>query len=102
MAEVGIWNAALTDAEVAILALGYSPDQVRPASLVEYWKLIGRNSPETGIKGYDMTLYNAPLVANHPRIIYPCGPQTVYKPTAAAGGLSIPVAMAHYRRRRVA
>lgn len=42
MAEVGIWNAALSDAEVASLAAGMSPLMVRPQSLVGYWPLNGR------------------------------------------------------------
>ncbi|KKK85173.1 hypothetical protein LCGC14_2775960, partial [marine sediment metagenome] len=40
IAEVAIWNIALTDGEVAILALGYSPLFIHPQSLVAYWPLI--------------------------------------------------------------
>lgn len=36
LAEVGIWNVALTDAEMAILATGVSPLRVRPSALVFY------------------------------------------------------------------
>jgi len=50
IAEAAIWNVALTDAEVAILADGFSPLLVRPASLVAYWPLIGRYSPEIDIR----------------------------------------------------
>jgi hypothetical protein len=46
IAEVGIWNAALTAAEVASLAKGMTCDKVRPQSLVFY----------------------APLVPDHPRV----------------------------------
>ena len=76
IAEVGIWNVVLTDAEAAILGKGYSPLLVRPASLIAYWPLIGRTSPEIDIVGgYGMALVNAPTVANHPRIIYPTSQQ---------------------------
>lgn len=69
IAEAAIWSAALTDAEVATLALGVSALMVRPESLVAYWPLIGRYSPEIDIVGgYDMTLVNAPTFATHPRV----------------------------------
>ena len=86
LAEVACWSAVLTDAEVAILAAGYSPLFVRPQSLVAYWPLIGRTSPEIDIVGgYNMTLTNAPTVAAQPRNIYPSNPQV---------GLTIPAASA--------
>jgi len=69
IAEVGLWDVALTDAEVAILALGYSPRFVRPANLVACWPLI-RDDRDI-VDGYNMTPYNAPSIAAHPRIIYP-------------------------------
>jgi hypothetical protein len=40
IAEVGIWNAALTAAEVASLAKGMTCDKVRPESLVFYAPLV--------------------------------------------------------------
>jgi hypothetical protein len=71
VAEVAIWNVALTDDEVAVLGAGYSPLLVRPQSLVAYWPLASRQSPEIDlIGGYNMTLTNAPPVANHPSVIY--------------------------------
>ncbi len=72
VAEAAIWNVALSDAEVAILAAAYSPLFVRPQSLVAYWPLIGRLSPEIDpVGGFDMALTNGPTQADHPRIIYP-------------------------------
>lgn len=41
IAEVAIWNAALTDAEIAALAKGTSPLQVHPANLKGYYPLWG-------------------------------------------------------------
>lgn len=75
LAEVAIWNVALTDAEVSILADGYSPLLIRPESLVGYWPTIGRHSPEIDlVGGNDLTLNSGdsgPVAAAHPRIIYP-------------------------------
>jgi hypothetical protein len=71
IAEVGLWNVALTDDEVAVLAAGYSPLLVRPQSLVAYWPIASRQSPEIDlIGGYNMTLTNSPTIANHPSVLY--------------------------------
>jgi hypothetical protein len=40
LAECALWDAALTDEEVAILALGYSPLLVRPQNLYAYLPLV--------------------------------------------------------------
>jgi len=40
IAVPAIWNAALTDAEVAALAAGTHPTLIRPGSLVEAWPLL--------------------------------------------------------------
>jgi len=103
LAEIALWNTDLTDAEVAILADGFSPLFVRPANLVAYWPLIGRYSPEIDlVGGYGMTLNSGdsgPVAAAHPRIIYPSSPQ-VFAFAAAAAGLSPAVAAYYYRMMR--
>ncbi len=94
IAEVAIWDVALTDAEVAILALGYSPLLIRPQSLVAYWPLIGRTSPEIDIVGgYDMALNNGPTTVAHPRVLYPSRPHILLPSDVA------PPVVAAYRRR---
>ena len=91
IADVAIWNAALTDTEIAILALGYSPLTIRPQSLVSYWPLIGRTSPEIDlVGGYGLTLVNAPTAAAHPRIIYPSNMQSGLTISAAVAGAIMP------------
>lgn len=67
MAEVGIWDAVLTDAEVAALARGVPPWKVRPQSLVAYWPLWGVHDPEIDLSGNgnNLTLYNGPTRADH-------------------------------------
>ena len=87
IAEVAIWNVALTSAEISILASHYSPLFVRPQSLVAYWPIIGRTSPEIDIVGgFNMTLANDPQPTAHPRIIYPSYPQVGlhFTPASAA------------------
>ena len=76
IAEVGLWNVVLDADEIAALAKAVSPLLIRPASLVAYWPLIGRYSPEIDIVGgADMTLVNAPTNGDHCRIFYPPRPQ---------------------------
>lgn len=95
VADAAIWDAALSDAEVASLAAGYAPPLIRPQSLVAYWPLFGNLSPEPDrVGGYDMTLNNAPTKVPHPPVIYP-GPR-IYTPSAAAIA-----AAAEFRRRLI-
>lgn len=83
MAEVGLWSAVLTDAEVASLAKGVSPLQVRPGSLVAYWPLYGRGSTEPEyVNGLGLTV-DGPVAAEHPRAYRPWAPPAVAVPAAA-------------------
>jgi hypothetical protein len=66
IAEVGIWNAALTDAEVASLAKGMTCDQVRPQALAFYAPLVRDLNDQKG--RLTITNNNAATVAPHPRI----------------------------------
>ena len=66
IAEVGIWNVALTAAEIASLAKGVTCDKVRPQSLVFYAPLI-RNLQEI-TANRTLTNNNTATVANHPRV----------------------------------
>jgi len=67
-AEVGIWNAALTAAEIASLAKGMTCDKVRPQSLVFYAPLVRDLIDQK--RGLTITNNNGATVADHPRI-YP-------------------------------
>lgn len=100
IAEAAIWDVALTDAEVAVLAKGYSPLFVRAQSLVAYWPLI-RDEDQDRVGGYDLTAYNTPSIATHPPIIYPAPPSFFIAPAAAAAD-AMPMAMDLYRFRRAA
>lgn len=94
LAEIGIWNVALTAAEMAILGKGYSPLHVQPGNLVVYMPILGNYSPEleyaTGLSpAITGTLTKQP----HPRTIYPYSSQGRRFTTAvaAAGGNQWPV-----------
>jgi hypothetical protein len=66
LAEVGVWSAALTAAEIASLAKGMTCDKVRPQSLVFYAPLVRNLQDVRG--GLTITNNNGATVANHPRV----------------------------------
>jgi hypothetical protein len=66
IAEVGVWNVALTAAEVSSLAKGMTCDKVRPQSLVFYAPLVRELIDQKG--GLTITNNNAATVANHTRV----------------------------------
>lgn len=83
VAEAGIWDAALTDDEVAQLGLFVSPLLVRPQNLVWYAPVLGRHSPEIDIVGgFDLTVTDA-TVADHPRVFYPAHSRLAFGAAAA-------------------
>jgi hypothetical protein len=66
IAEVGIWSAALTAAEIASLAKGMTCNKVRPQSLVFYAPLVRDLNDQKG--GLVITNNNGATVSNHPRV----------------------------------
>lgn len=92
IAEAGLWNVALTAADVTALAKGFSPRLVRPDGLVDYWPLLGATSPEIGLKGNTMTITGTLATAAHTRVFYPR--TRSYSIAAAAAGGTRPVKMA--------
>jgi hypothetical protein len=101
LAECAIWDIALSDDEVAILAEGYSPLLVRPQSLVACWPLIKNANVIDLIGGRTLTVNGNPTAARHPRVIYPkrrqpCNVDNTdvhasveYLATAGAGGAGL-------------
>lgn len=65
VADVGIWNVALTDAEVASLGKGFSCHLVRPSGLVHHLPAV-RNT--VAVRG-DLTEVGTVSTAAHPPII---------------------------------
>ena len=66
IAEVGIWNVALTVDEIASLAQGMTCDKIRPQSLVFYAPLVRNLTDPKG--GLTITNNNGATVATHPRV----------------------------------
>ena len=72
LAEMAMWNVALTDAEVLQLSKGFSPSFIRPSKLVFYAPLI--KNEDIDLRGrLKFTMVGTPTVVRHPRIIYPKG-----------------------------
>jgi hypothetical protein len=66
IAEVGIWNAALTAQEVASLAKGMTCEKIRPQSLVFYVPLV--RELQDVRQGLTITNNNGATVTQHPRV----------------------------------
>lgn len=89
LAEWGLWNVALTDAEISILALGYSPLLVRPQSLVLYNRFNRPSGDEFDlIGGLTLTDTNTVTAFDHPRMIYPYAPPVIAPPAVAGGTIA--------------
>lgn len=70
LAEVAVWQAALTTDEVTALYRGYSPQLVRPASLLGYWPFMGDYNPEPDLKGWvNLVTANNPTKVDHIKVI---------------------------------
>ena len=86
----GIWDVALTVAEVSVLLRGYHPVFVRPQSLVGCYPMIGGELIDI-IGGNDLTTVNAPAKSeNDPPYIYPSYPQVGLTISAAVAGAIMP------------
>jgi hypothetical protein len=70
LADVGLWNVALTSTEMGMLQAGYSPWQVRRASLVAWWRLLGSEDQDL-VAGNHLTAQGSPTTAGHPPIYNP-------------------------------
>jgi hypothetical protein len=66
IAEVGIWNAALTANEIASLAKGMTCDKIRPQSLVFYSPLVRDLIDQKAALA--ITNNNGATVTQHPRV----------------------------------
>lgn len=72
VAEAAIWSAALSADEVLQLSKGLSPLLIRPASLVCYWPIYGRISPEPDYgDGFPLTITGTMSQAAHTRVFMP-------------------------------
>ncbi len=90
VAEIAIWNIALSDAEVALLydaaPRAYSAFFVRPEALVHYWRCL-ENSITAGltdvIGGLNLAQISSPAIADHVPLLQPA-PRAVWSAPVAA------------------
>ena len=69
IAEVAVWNIALTDAEVLQLAKGAKPQWIQPTALRSYIPLHTGLSPELDLAGGTIGLTNSPAQStDHPPV----------------------------------
>lgn len=103
ISEVALWNMSDPSAgEITALWKGADPRTIRPASLLNYWPILGNNDPEPDwVGGAAMSLVNGPTKIEHPRVVRRARPLITTKAAAAAGD-AVPVCWAQYRARRVA
>lgn len=97
-AEQAIWKVALDAAEVMALYRGYTPLDIRPASLVAYWPLgghYGQSDVDRWNGGFSLTPSGSPTWADHYRVRYPQPAMQYFR--AATGGGATPWL---YARRR--
>lgn len=97
LAEVAIWDIGLSDAEVYSLSQGALPEDVRPANLVYHLPMFDWNTRDR-VGSVRMTDVNSPGITQHPPVIKRFARRRIYKAPAAPAGLSIPIAMHHYKQ----
>jgi len=70
IAEVAMWNVALTQDEITSYDKGFSPLLIRPQSLSAYWPIYGVTSPEPNLRNAAdaLSLVGAVASADHPRV----------------------------------
>lgn len=91
LAELALWNAALTDDEAVSYHKGLSPLLIRPSLRRAYWPLMGRYSPEIDVVGgANATLVSTPTAGDHPPVIRPARRRFSQTTTAASYTLTAP------------
>jgi hypothetical protein len=76
LADAAAWTVVLSDFEIAALGAGARPYRIRPGSLVGYWPLQGKASPEPDfsnnanngtVTGTTTTVFDPPFMQMTPR-----------------------------------
>lgn len=89
IAWVTLWDVALSDAQVAQLALGLHPFSMVPQSITHLWPLYGDSSPEIDIVGsVNLTVNGAIKGSEHKHLFFPSA-QILQFPSAAAASAAI-------------
>jgi len=66
IAEIAIWNIALSGSDWTALLAGAAPETVSNSSLIDSWSLLTQASTQTGTKGNVFTSVNTSQAATHP------------------------------------
>ncbi len=89
IAELAIWNIALTDsADRQILADGFSPLFVKPDNLILYWRFLNIGDLTDRISRITLAANNGPVSADHPPIIMPAA-QILQFPPPVSGSVTL-------------
>jgi len=91
IAEVAVWDIDLDEAEIFVLAAGFSPLFVRPGNLILYMPLVRAIDDYVGNNVFTAT---GTTVSAHPPMIYPSTPYIITTPAEAAaftGELNNPI-----------
>ncbi|MGH9857269.1 MAG: LamG-like jellyroll fold domain-containing protein [Acidobacteriota bacterium] len=91
VAQVGVWAAALTAAEIAALASGVSPYFIRPGSLRAYYPWLGYHSPDLDIiGGFNLSVTGTVKNLDEPNVSMPFrrSKRIMRLAAPAAGGIS--------------
>lgn len=72
LAEIAIWNIALSDdADRQALAAGMSPLLVRPDALIRYFPCVNLADLNDRLSSTTLTAFNTPISGDHPKIFRP-------------------------------
>lgn len=83
LAHVGLWDVALSSAEISILAAGASPLQVRPQNL-RWYAPLHAETHATDYFGQTLTSFNTPSAGtSNPRVVVPF--EAITTPAGGAG-----------------
>lgn len=85
LAEVGVWNVALTADEILALSKGYSPLFIRTNQLMGYFPLWGRGTETNIITRSSLTAVGTLLYDVHPKILMPTSTLVGFPGTIGGG-----------------
>ncbi len=94
LAELAVWNIGLTDPEMALLGLGYSPLLIRPQNLIFYSPLI-RDEDIDIVGGISLTPVATPTIGDHTRVLRSAQHWAMI-PAAAGGAFTLPMDQGSY------
>jgi len=91
IADVAVWNDWLTPAEIAALAQGVRPGNIRSASLQRWYSLDGINSPEPDLSGFgnNGTLTGTTNAAGPPLMLFTPRREEVFAVAADAAQIYV-------------